>query len=90
MENFKARSKHAEGSGHSLSSPYRTNWDPTPSGDSSPILPIYNHMQFSNHTLRPSGDTAVVASRAGWSLGSIPRNRSLEKVDDYGRGDLDG
>ena len=67
-----------------------TNWYTIPSGVSYPTRPVSDWMQFENCTLRPSVEVAVVGSELGWSLGSSPSNRLLEKVDEDGRGDLCG
>ena len=90
MENFKAKSERPKGSGRSLSPPPGTNRYPTPSGASSTTRPVYDHMQFSNCTIRTSGEAAVAGYRPGKSLVSIPRNMPFEKADEDGREDLGG
>ena len=90
VENVKVGSERPEGTGHSLSRPSRPYRDPTPSGASSPIRPVSDRMQFGNHNNWTSGEEVVAGS--GWrrSLGSIPLNRPIEKVDEDGRGYLGG
>ena len=88
MENVKSRPEHPKGAERGLSPPPGTNQYPTPPGVSYPMRPVSDHMQFGNHTLWPSGEAAVTGSGLGRSLGLIPRNSPLEKVDEDGRGDL--
>ena len=82
--------ERTEGAGSSLSLPHKLNHDTTTSGYYSLMRPVSDHTRFGYHTIRPSGEAAVVGSELGWSLGSSPRNRLLEKVDEDGRGYLCG
>ena len=90
MDNIKYGLEHPKGAGCSLSLSPGSNWDPTPSGDSSPTRLVSDCMQFGNHTLRPSGEAAVAESGLGWSLVSSPRKRLLEKAGEEERGNLGG
>ena len=88
-KNFKAVSERPKGAGNSLSPPPGANRDPTPSGTSFPICTISNRIQVGDLNLWPSEEAAVTGSGSGQLLRSRPRNRPHEKVDQYGRGDLD-
>ena len=90
MENFKAASERPEGAGHIFSPSPRPNWDPTPSGDSSPMRPVSDWKKFGNYTLRPSGKATLAGSGSGQSLVLSPESRTFEKADEDGRGGLGG
>ena len=90
MENVKYRSECPKGAGSSLSLTPRLNQDLTPSGVYSTKRPVYDWMQFRNHTIQPSGEAAVAGYGLGRSFISRPWNRLLEKADEDRRGDLGG
>ena len=89
-KNVKFGSENSKGGGRSLSLHPGPNQDTTRCGDSSPTRTVSDRMQFSNITLRPSGEAAVAGYQLGQSLVSIPLNRSLEKLDENVRGYLGG
>ena len=90
MDNIKDGLEHPKGAECSLSLSPGLDQDPNPSGDSYLTRLVSDCMQFGNHTLRPSGETAVAGSGLGWSLVSSPQNRLLEKAGEDERGHLYG
>ena len=63
--------EHPKCSSNSVSPPLGPNHDPTPSGDSSPTRPISDWMRFMDFNLCTSGESMMVWSGMGRSLGSI-------------------
>ena len=59
-------------------------------GVSSLMHPVSDRIQFMNHTLPPSGETAVAGSGLRRSLGLIPWNTLIENLDKDGRVYLGG
>ena len=90
VENVKAGSELPEGAGRSLSPPSGLNRYPAPSGDSSPMRPVYAWMNFGNHNIRISGESEVTGSGSGRSLVSSHWNRPLEKAEKDRGGNLGG
>ena len=64
--------ERTKGAGSSLSLPHKLNHNTTTSGYYSLMRLVSDHTRFGYHTIRTSGEAAVVGSESGWSLVSIP------------------